>query len=128
MNVGGDRPGLVERPGAHEADFGAPVLAEHRDLARRAAVDPLSAAVVAWDVDGLWLAAQQLHAIGLDQQVDHERATGLPLAVQAVAAVNEHRLGREPIADRSAGATTFAWRAHARTVAALSWSVLSELR
>ena len=38
------------------------------------------------------IAREQLHAVGLDQQVDHERASGLPLAVQAMTAVDEERV------------------------------------
>ena len=47
---------------------------------------------------------EDLHAVGLDEQVDDEGAPGLPLAVQAVAAVDEHRLGRQPVAERPARA------------------------
>ena len=55
----------------------------------------------------MWLAAQHLDAVALDQQVDHERAAGLPLAAQAVAAVHEEGLGRQPVADLPTRATTF---------------------
>jgi hypothetical protein len=47
VNVRSDRGRFVERPRADEAHLGSTVLAEDRDLARRAAVDPLRAAVVA---------------------------------------------------------------------------------
>src|SRR5207237_7741486 len=108
---------IVERAGADEAELRSRVLAVHRDLAVRAAEDPLHAAVVARDVDRLRLVGEKLHAFGLDEQVDDERATCLPLAVQAVAAVHEETLGRQPVPDRSAGATAFAGRAHAQTLA-----------
>jgi hypothetical protein len=44
---------VVERAAADEEHLWARVLAEHRHLARGAAVDALGAAVVARDVDGL---------------------------------------------------------------------------
>jgi hypothetical protein len=83
-------------------------------LAVGAAVDPLHAAVVARHVDRLRVAGEHLDAIGLDQQVDHECAAGLALAVPAVTAVREERLVGEAIADRTAGTATFARDAHPR--------------
>jgi hypothetical protein len=50
----------------------------------------------------LRLTREHLDAIRLEQQVDDERASRLPLAVQAVTAIDEHRLGRQPVANRSA--------------------------
>ena len=49
-------------------------------------------------------ARQNLDAIRLDQRIQHERASRLPLAVVAVAAMHEHRRAREPVADSAAGA------------------------
>jgi hypothetical protein len=112
VHVGLDAARLVERPAADEADDRARVLAVDRDLARRTAPDSLGAPVVARKVDRLRLAGDQLDPVRLDQQVDHERAPGLALAVQAVAAVCEQRLRREPVADSSAGAATLACFAH----------------
>ena len=86
---------LVERAAADEPHLGASVLAEDRHLAGRTAEDPLLAAVVARHVDRLRVAGEQLHAVGLDQQVDDEGASGLPLAVQAMTAVREERIGRQ---------------------------------
>jgi hypothetical protein len=65
------------------------VLAENRHLAGRTSKDPLLTAVVARRLDRLWVTCEQLDSIGLDQQVDNERAPGLPLTVQAMTAVNE---------------------------------------
>src|SRR5206468_5241829 len=93
----------VERAAADEAHRRPAVVAPDGDLTRRTAKDLLRAPVVAWRVHGLRLARKQLHAVGFDQQVDHERAAGLPLAVQAVAAVDEERIRREPVANRAAG-------------------------
>src|SRR5438874_2204899 len=112
VDVGRDRRGLVERAGAHEPHLGPRVLAEDRDLAGRAPVDPLRAAVVTRHVDRLRRAREQLDAVGLDQQVDDEGASGLPLAVQAVTAMREERIGCHPVTNRSAGASTFTGNAH----------------
>jgi hypothetical protein len=87
------------------------VLAEDRHLATWTTEDPLQAAVVARHVDRLRGARDQLYTVGLDQQVDDESASGLPLAVQAMTAMREERIGRKPVANRSAGATTLTWDA-----------------
>jgi hypothetical protein len=50
-------------------------VAEDGDLAVRAAEDRLFAAVVSRHGDRLRRCCEQLDSIGLDQQVDHERAT-----------------------------------------------------
>src|SRR6266498_3357678 len=55
---------------------------------------------------------RSVSTVGFDQQVDDESATGLPLAVQAVTAMCEERIGRKPVANRSAGAATLTWDAH----------------
>src|SRR5207248_2861084 len=55
---------------------------------------------------------QQLHPIGLDQDVDDERASGLSLAVQAVAAVGDQGARGQPVANRSARAAALEWGAH----------------
>jgi hypothetical protein len=108
VDVRCDSGGLVERAAANEPHLGRSVVAENGDLAGRAAEDPLLAAVGAGHLDRLRVARQQLHAVGLDQQVDDEGASGLPLAVQAMTAMDEERIGRKPVANRSAGATTLA--------------------
>jgi hypothetical protein len=96
----------IERAAANEQHLGASVLTENRHLAGRTSEDPLSAAVVARYVDRLRHSREQLHTVGLDQQVDDESASGLPLAVAAVTAMREERIGRKPVANRSAGAAT----------------------
>jgi hypothetical protein len=70
-------------------------------------VDPLRAPVVARDVDDVKVALEELESVGFDQRVDHERAPGLPLAIQAMAAVNDHRLAHEAIPHASARAASF---------------------
>jgi hypothetical protein len=83
-----------------------------RRLARRTAPDRLHRAVVARNVDGLRLAGEQFHAVGLNQHVDDERAAGLPLTVQAVAAVHEERFGRQAVADGPTRAAAFLKAGH----------------
>src|SRR5207244_3693681 len=112
MYVGRDARRLIERTAANEQHLLTAVVAEHRHLAGRASEDQLLAAVVARHVYGLGRAREQLHTVGLDQQVDDERASGLSLAVQAVTAVREERIGRKPVANRSAAAATLTWGAH----------------
>src|SRR5215208_6687748 len=112
MNVGRDSRGLIERTAANEPHLGASVLAEDCHLTGRASVDPLFAAVVASHVDRLRDAREQLHALGFDQQVDDEGASGLALTVQAMTAMREERIRRKPVANRSAGATTHTCDAH----------------
>jgi hypothetical protein len=112
MYVGRDSRRLIEGTAANEPHLGTAVLAEDRHLAGWTTEDPLLASVVARHVDRLRVAREQFHAVGLDQQVDHESASGLPLAVQAVTAMREERIGRKPVANRSAGAATLTWGAH----------------
>ena len=95
------------------------IATEDRDLARRAAEDPLRRLGTAGDVDRHRVTREQLHSIGLDQQVDHEGTARLPLAVKAVAAVDEERVGREAIPNRAASAAALADCAHRATSLAL---------
>ena len=88
------------------------VLAVHRHLAGRAAPDRLLRAVVARDGDLVRLLSEELHAAGLDQRVDDERASGLPLAIQAVTAVHDQRVGGQAVANGSARAPTLGCDAH----------------
>jgi hypothetical protein len=112
VDIGHNARGLVERAAADEPHACVSVMAEDRHLAGWTTEDPLHAAVVARNVDRLWCACEQLYAVGLDQQVDDESASGLPLAIQAVTAVREERIGRKPVANRSAGAATLTWDVH----------------
>jgi hypothetical protein len=89
MNIGRYPRGPIKRPAANVTQLGASVLAEHRNLAGRTSEDPLFAAVFARHVDRLRDPNEQLDAVGLDHQVDHERASGLPLAVQAMTAMRD---------------------------------------
>jgi hypothetical protein len=106
MHVGRDACRLVERPRADEGHDGIGVATVERDLALRTAKDLLGRAVVARHLDRLGLARRDLDAVSLDQDVDDERATCLPLTIEAVAAVDEERVARQPVADRLTRAAT----------------------
>src|SRR5262249_17893399 len=109
VDVGLDARGVVECPRADEANGNAPpVAAEQRDPAAGTAPDDLVLSRVAWNGDRLGLPGDQLDPIGLDQEVDDERAPGLPLTVEAMAAVDEERLRREPVAHLTARAAALA--------------------
>ncbi len=96
--------GLVKRSDAHEPDIGlAPVVAPDRALTPGATVD-IVWAVVARHRHGYRLAPEQLDRVSLDDRVEDERAARQPLAVVAMAAVDEHWLVEELVADGSAGA------------------------
>jgi hypothetical protein len=112
VNIRLDARRVVERPAANESHLGARVLAEDRDLAGRAAEDALNAPVVARSVDRLRIVGEEFDPVRLDEEVDDERAPGLPLAVKAVAAVNEERVGRQPVPNRSTGTASFALCGH----------------
>jgi hypothetical protein len=75
-----------------------------KNRAGRAAEDPLLGPVVARDGDRLRGAREELRAVGLDQDVDDERASSMRLAVEAVTAVREERIGCEAVANLPAGA------------------------
>jgi hypothetical protein len=99
------RAGLVERSDAHEADVGsAPVVTPDRGLTLGTAVDVVRT-VLARHRHGYGLATKQFNRLSLDNRVEHERAARQPLAVIAMAAVDEHWLVEELVADVSAGAT-----------------------
>jgi hypothetical protein len=112
VDVRADRGRVVERAAAHEPHPRMGVLAEDGHLADRAAKDRLHTAVVPRHVHRLRLPREQLDPVGLDHHVDDERAPGLPLTVQAMAAVDEKRIGREAIPDDSTRAAAFTQRAH----------------
>src|SRR5690606_12629289 len=86
-------------------------------LARRAAIDVVRTAAVRRYENGHRVAGEQLDAIRLDDRVQDERGARLALAVEAVAAMDEHRRRCEAIAHRTARASPFESRGHGRTVA-----------
>src|SRR5262245_25396084 len=96
---------LVQRGHPNEAhDLSPSVVAPDGNLTGAAAVDVVRPAGFGRHGDGHRLAAD-LHSIALDERVDRERAAGLTLAEQAVAAVNEHRIREELLANRAARAS-----------------------
>ncbi len=108
VHVGPDRVRPVQRRDPQEAELRtAAVVAPDGDLADRAAVDVVRAAALGGHRDRHRLAGEDLDAIRLDQRVDREGAAGVPLAVGAVAAVHEHRVRGQPVADRAAVAGAF---------------------
>src|SRR5690606_7982027 len=97
---------LVQRADANESQVGPPaIVAPERDLAIGTAVDVVWPTAVRRHTDRLRLAPEQRDAVGLDQCIDDEGAACLPLAIQAMAAMNEHRLGGEHVAHRAARAS-----------------------
>jgi hypothetical protein len=84
--------GLVERAATDEPQSWVSVLGVDRHLTGWTSEDPLRAAVVGRCLDRLLVSRQQLHAVGLDQQVDDEGGTSLSLAVPAV---RKERIGRQ---------------------------------
>ena len=106
VDVGSDARRIVERSAPNEPDARSRVLAVDRDLTRRAPEDSLLLARAARHVHRQRVTREQLDSVGLDQQVDHESASGLPLAVQAVAAMREERIGCKAVANRPARAAT----------------------
>src|SRR5271165_1635774 len=87
-------------------------MAPDRRFAGGAAVNVMRASAVGRNRDGLGLALELLDPVGLDQRVDHEGAPRLPLTVLAMAAMDEHRPRRQPIAHSSARAAAFEPRVH----------------
>ncbi len=100
VDVGRQAVGLVERADAHETHrvAGARIVAPDRDAAMRAAADLLSPAALGRRRHHVDFAMGELHAVGLDHRVQRVRGSGLALAPAAVAAVDEQRRGRHPVA------------------------------
>jgi len=86
---------------------GAAVNAPDRHFARGAAIDLLRPAAVGRHRDRFEAAGEHGDSVGLDERVEHEGASRLPLAVAAMAAMHEHWRRGEPIAHRPAGASAF---------------------
>ena len=112
---------VVERSAANESRASSRIATEDRNLAGRAAEDPLGCLGAARHVDRYRVVREQLHAIGLDQQVDDEGASGLPLAVEAVAAMDEQRIGREAVPNRATRAAALADSAQTAASAGRPW-------
>jgi hypothetical protein len=101
----------VERADAHEAEIGSmSVIAPDRRLTPGTAIDVVRT-VLARYRHGHRVAAEEFDRLSLDDRVEYERAARQPLAIVAMAAVDEHWLVEEPVADGSARAATgeFLW-------------------
>ena len=106
-------PRIVERARANEENLGASAVdAPDRDPARGTPVDVVRRAPVQRHRDRLGLSGENLHARRLDQHIDDEGASRVLLTVQAVAAMHEHRLRGQAVANRPARASTFQTRRH----------------
>ena len=119
MNVGRQTRGFIERANADEANgfAGAGIVAPYGDFAFWTPRNPLALAAVGRRVDDHDVARQQLHSIRFDHGIEGERGTRLSLAPAAVAAVNEQRFGRHPIANVAAGAAAVIKGTHCRCLA-----------
>jgi len=103
---------LIEGADAHKSKIGlVPVVAPDRGLTLGAAMD-IVWSVLAWDRHCYRFAADQLDCLGLDDRIEHERAACQPLAVVAMTAVDEHRMGEELVADGPAGTATSKFLCH----------------
>ena len=102
MDVGRQRRGRVERPHPHEAQHvhRPAIIAPERDPAVRAAPDLLPAPALGRRQHRLRRAPERLDPVRLDQGVEHEGRAGLGLAAAAMAAMDEHRRVRQPVAHR----------------------------
>ena len=87
------------------------VIAPDGGLTLWAAID-IVRSVLAWDRHCYRFASDQLDCLGLDDCIEHERAARQSLAVVAMTAVNEHRLGEELVADGSAGTAASKFLCH----------------
>src|ERR1700733_13752818 len=103
---------VVQRSATHEPHARTAVLAEDRGLTIRTTEDTLHTAVVPRHVDRLRRERGDLDTVGLDQQIDDEGAAGLPLAVQAMTAMNEERLRRQAVSDGAACASALGLASH----------------
>src|SRR5262245_8358652 len=93
---------FVERADADEAKLrNATVNAPYCYLAGGAAMDFVRTAAVSRHCDWFWIAGEQDDPVCLDERIEHEGASSLPLAIEAMTAVHEHRRGVEPKRDRS---------------------------
>src|SRR5436190_21105062 len=103
---------LVERADAHKSEIGLmPIIAPDGGLTLGAAVD-IVRSVFASDRHCYGFAADQLDCLGLDDRIEHERTACQPLAVVAMTAVDEHRMGEELVADGPAGTATSKFLCH----------------
>ena len=103
VHVGRQGVRRIEGADAHEAQLlDAAVFAGDRRLARLAAEDSMPLPAVGRDGDRRRRVGEHVQAIAFDQRIEYERAAGLALAAQAMAAMHEQRRARHPVAHPSA--------------------------
>src|SRR6185312_225669 len=126
-----DRGRVVEAADADKAELRqAAILAPHRDPAARAAMDVVRPAAIGRHRVGDRRAGEDRHPVGLDHGVDSKGRAGLPLAILAVAAMDEHRRALQPVPHRAAGASAFERAGHRNysrydTIAVIGTSILA---
>src|SRR5579863_4259553 len=105
MDVGREAIRFVQGAHAHEAQLlPCPgVGAEERHPAHGAAGNLLALATVARRVDEVGRPLYALHAVGLDQDIEHERGAGLALAPAAVTAVHDEGRAQQAVTHGAAG-------------------------
>src|SRR5271165_1079839 len=80
VHVGRESRGVVERAYAHKTQTGTmPVVAPERRVARGTAVNVVRAPAVGRQRDGLRRAGIEVDPVRLNERVEHERASRLPL-------------------------------------------------
>src|SRR4029077_9088354 len=108
VHVGRQRPWIVKSADSDEEQLAdVAVDAPHRYPAGGAPIDLVWAAAVSRHCDRFGIAGQEGYSVGLDKRVEHERASGLPLAIAAMTAMYEHRPRDEPVAHRRTSASAF---------------------
>ena len=92
VHVGDQRRRIVKRADADEAKLrDAAVAAPHCYLAGGSAMDFVRTAAISRHGDWFRNAGEQDDPVRLDERVEHEGASSLPLAIEAMTAVHEHR-------------------------------------
>ncbi len=106
------RARVVERADAHEADVGSmSVVAPDGGLTFGTTIDVVRT-ILARHGHGHRLAAEQFDRPGLDDRIEYKRAARQPLAIIAMAAVDEHWFFDELVADGPAAAAAAEFLGH----------------
>src|SRR5436190_14471895 len=107
---------LVQGSDSNESETDSPVVAPHGDPAGPASIDVVRPTALGGHRDCLRIPGD-LHARRLDERVEYERTSRLALAHEAMAAVHEHRSGKEAIAHRTTRASAFELSLHGTLLA-----------
>src|SRR5262249_7998898 len=108
VNVGRKSVWLVERPHANEMErvTCASIVAPHRDLALRAAMEFVALAAFARRGHDLGPLALDHHARRFNQGIERKGRARLTLTPTTMTTMNDERLGRHPIANGATCTTT----------------------